>query len=251
MSDFLISKPIDVATRETATFLSSHLANGLEVIEVGCGNGEVAAQLLRQGYRVIGLDSEKDRVAKAQARGVHAVVVSWPEFNYQPVDAIAFTRSLHHINPLDQAITRARQLLKPDGHLLIEDFAFGETDLRTISWFVDLLRSEQERSLIRPIEDQLVTKLLSANEPVGVWHESHDQALHLIAAITRAVSSRFNIIATQCAPYLYRYLVPVLPENIEAAAFVERVFNKEIDAAKRNQIALLGRRIIAQPKEID
>jgi SAM-dependent methyltransferase len=248
MSDFFISKPIDVATRETTTFVSSRLASGAELIEVGCGDGEVAAQLLSQGFRVIGLDSEKDRVAKAQACGVHAVVASWPEFKYKPVDAIVFTRSLHHISPLDQAVTKARDLLKPDGHLLIEDFAFGETDTLTISWFVDLLRSEQALSLIQPKEDQLVTKLLSANEPVRVWHETHDQALHSIAAIIRAVSSQFNIIATQSAPYLYRYLVPVLREDLEAARFVELVTNEEIAAAKRNAIALLGRRIIAQPK---
>ena len=249
MSDFLISKPIDVATRETASFLSSRLANGSEVIEVGCGDGEVAAQLIRQGYRVIGLDSDKDRVAKAQACGVHAVVASWPQVNYQPVDGIAFTRSLHHINPLDQAVTKTRHLLNPDGYLLIEDFAFGEIDPRTVAWFVDLLRSEQGRSPIRPIDDQLVTKLLSANEPEKVWYESHDQALHSMAAIIRAVSSHFKIIATQSVPYLYRYIVPVLPENIEAATFVEQVMAKEIRMQQKEmRSALLGRRIIAQPE---
>jgi len=43
-----------------------------------CGEGLVASELFRRGYRVTGLDSDPALVAKAQNRGVPAVVGSWP-----------------------------------------------------------------------------------------------------------------------------------------------------------------------------
>jgi SAM-dependent methyltransferase len=243
-----VSRPIEVATRETFTFLSSHLPRQSEIIEVGCGDGEVAAELARSGHRVIALDSEKDRVAKAQARGVQALVASWPEFESSPVDAIAFTRSLHHINPLLGAVEKARELLKPAGYLLIEDFAFGEIDDVTIEWLLDMLRSKEGKSVIIPVEDQLITKLLSAEEPVMAWRERHDQELHSIASMSKAISKQFTIRETQSVPYLYRYLMSVLPETRSATAFVERVFKEEADAGKQKQITLMGRRIVATRK---
>jgi SAM-dependent methyltransferase len=248
MLDATPSKRIDIPTRETLDFLSNHLAIGSAILEVGCGDGEVALELSRKGYRVVGLDSEPQRVAKAQKSGVNAMVASWPEFDSSPVDAIAFTRSLHHINPLDGAVERARELIRPDGLLLIEDFAFGETDDRTVRWFHEILRSDQGTSHVIPVEGQFATKLLSAEEPMKAWHENHDQALHPISALVSAISKRFVIRETNSVPYLYRYLIPVLPETTTAAAFLEEVLHEEARLGEKGEILLMGRRIVATPK---
>lgn len=243
-----ISKPIDVATRETFTFLYSHLSLGSEIIEVGCGDGEVALELVRRGYRVTALDSEKERIGKAQARGVRALVASWPKFNSSPVDAIAFTRSLHHITPLDGAVEKAQKLIKPGGLLLIEDFAFGETDERAVRWLLEILRSDQGKSHVMPVEGQFVTDLLSTKDPVQAWHENHDQALHSIQALVSAISDQFVIRETKSVPYLYRYLIPVLLETTTAAAFVEEVLDEEARLGEEGETALMGRRIVATRK---
>src|SRR5438067_13415327 len=87
-----------------------------------------------------------------------AIVASWPTFDSSvSFDAIAFTRSLHHINPLRQAIVRARELLNPNGFLLIEDFALDDVNEATIAWFVKVLRSAQGKALIYLVPDQLAT----------------------------------------------------------------------------------------------
>jgi SAM-dependent methyltransferase len=241
-----INRPMDVATRETFAFLASHLPNEAEIIEVGCGDGEVALELAHYGYNVMALDSDVERVAKAQARGVRAKVATWPSFGHTTVDAIAFTRSLHHIDPLDLAVTRAHELLKRSGSLLIEDFAFGEANENTVDWFVKLVRSESPP--LNAGEDHLVTRLLSADDPVKAWRESHDKALHSIATLREAISRKFTIREMQSVPYIYRYLIPVLPETKEAATVVERLLGEEILAAKQNKTLLMGRRIIAVPK---
>ena len=138
-------KPMDVPTRETVAFVVSHSAAEATVLEIGCGEGDVASMLLDRGYGVIGVDSNQDVVSRAQQRGVPAAFATWPEFECGPVDTVAFTRSLHHIEPLSEAIGKARELLTKNGVLLVEDFSFDEAETTTIAWFMQALSSPAGR----------------------------------------------------------------------------------------------------------
>jgi SAM-dependent methyltransferase len=248
MLDLIANQPADVPTRETLMFLISYIPVGAEVLEIGCGDGRVACELLKRGYRVTGVDSDPEVVAKAQERGVPAVVGSWPEFDGNAsFDAIAFTRSLHHINPLDEAIVHARGLLSPEGLLLIEDFAFEEANEATIDWFVKVLRSKQGMALINPVADQLATDLLSSRNVMETWHHNRGHDLHDIMKMNKAVAERFGVRETESVPYLYRYLVPVLADTSEAASFANEVLQQEASLGKRGEIVLVGRRIVASP----
>lgn len=247
MVEVFANRPISVPIRETVNFLLSHAPPGSEILEVGCGEGEVAAELLRHGYKVTGLEVEPERVAKARQLGVHALDARWPHFETDPIDVIAFTRSLHHIDPLNLAVEKARDLLKPAGLLLIEDFSFGEVEEQSVRWFLNRLRADQILLILTPMKDQFVTRLLSAKDPFAAWQETHNQALHSIRAIKEAVSKQFVICETDSAPYLYRYLVPVLPETTEATALIQRFLEEEVRAAERGEILAMGRRIVATP----
>lgn len=126
--------PIDVATTETVEFLLRHLSpQPLRILEVGCGTGEVAARLQGYHHHVIAIDSEAKAIEQAQQLGVDARLAVWPLFEESAFDAILFTRSLHHIAPLDVALSHASQLLLPSGVLLVEDFAYNEMDPPTLS----------------------------------------------------------------------------------------------------------------------
>src|SRR4030095_4704083 len=107
MPDFISNRPSDVPTRETLGFLKSHVPVGANILEIGCGEGQVASELLSHGYHVTALDSDPEVVARARKRGVPAVVGSWPQFGGGLVfDAIGFTRSVHHIRGLDKRSRR-------------------------------------------------------------------------------------------------------------------------------------------------
>jgi len=246
MLDLIANQPSDVPTRETLIFLTSHIPIGAEILEIGCGEGQVACELLKRGYRVTGLDSDPEVIARAQRRGVCAVVGSWPEFGSSAsFDAIAFTRSLHHINPLREAIGRARELLNPRGSLLIEDFAFEQANAATIDWFVKVLRSKRGIALINPVASQLVTELLSSTKVMDTWHHNCGYDVHSITTMNEAIADRFVVRETQSVPYLYRYLVPVLADTSEAASFVNKVLQRETLLGNRGEIVFLGRRIVA------
>ena len=251
MSEKVVKKPINVSTRATVAFIASHVPSSAAILEVGCGAGHVALQLLNRGYRVIGIDSDEEIIAQARERGSPVVQASWPAFKSDPVDAVVFTRSLHHIHPLQDAIAKSREVLQPAGTLLVEDFAFDEVDPVTIKWFLKVLGSPKGRSLIAPVPGEFVTMLMASGDPVAEWYQSHDHELHTAAAMTQAIAESFTIRDTRSVPYLYRYLVPVLPEALEAVAFIEEMFREEARLGEFGEINLIGRRIVGSPREGD
>lgn len=218
---------------------------GETILEVGCGEGHVALELQRRGFRVLAIDPDADAIAQARDKEVDASQASWPDFECDPVNAIAFTRSLHHISPLDDAVERARTLLRPGGRLLLEDFAFEAIDERTIKWFVGALDSEEAASLLVPAEDEFITDLLAADDPVAAWHSDHDHDLHTWEAMIDAISAWFEIDSNQQAPYLYRYLLPVLPQTAEAHQFLADLHREEARLGAQGDIVLIGRRMVA------
>ena len=239
-------RPIDVPTRETVEFLAAHVSHGASLLEVGCGRGEVARLLGDGGYRVVAIDAEPDAVARARELGVDARLAAWPEYSGPGVDAIAFTRSLHHIGPLDAALERVQALLQPRGMLLIEDFAFDTADTSTIDWFVTMLRTEAAAALLQPVDHQFVTQLLTAADPHVAWHRAGGHDIHDIGTMRAAVSRHFTELQVEAVPYLYRYLVPVLGETSAAAEFAASILQAERAAITSGRIAAIGRRIVAQ-----
>ncbi len=55
----------------------------------------------------------------------------------------------------------------------------------------------------------------------------------------------FAIRGTQHVPYLYRYLVPILPDTPKAAAFIAKIYDEESALGEKGTISLVGRRIVA------
>lgn len=234
-------------TAATVSYITAHVPRAASLIEVGCGEGHVALALAERGYRVRAIDPDPEVVAKARERGVPATLATWPDFDADSVDAVVFSRSLHHIHDLEPAVRRARELLRPDGLLLVEDFAYDEIDQATVDWFLEVIRSERAKSLLNPHEDEFIADLLSAPRPLSTWQENHDHDLHSLPAMADAITRQFERLTTVSAPYLFRYLVPALPESEAAAALVEEVRRSEAKHGQQGDIVLIGRRIVATP----
>jgi len=97
---------------------------------------------------------------------------------------------------------------------------------------------------MRPVPGEFVTDLLGSEDPVAAWHRSRPHELHSMSAMTRAIEEYFTVRETQSVPYPFRYLVPVLDETREAAAFVDAVFQQEALLGQQGEIVPIGRRIV-------
>lgn len=237
--------PIDVPTRETVDFIQAHVRPDARILEVGCGDGEVALALSQIGFPVTAIDSDAERIAKAQQIGVHAVVASWPDFEIAPVDAIVFTRSLHHMDRLTEAIERARAVLKPNGLLLVDDFAVESATEQTLTWFRELIQSQPFVSGAEPHPDSFVAKMLSTDTPLKTFRDHHTaHEVHPFDLMHRLIQEDFSA-RVQRIPYFYRYFASVAADNEESENLVRDFLDRETEAAEQGQIALIGRRIIA------
>jgi len=116
---------LSVAQAAYTELLMSHIPAGAKsVLDVGCGAGNTARKLLDRGYRVdcVSPNSFLTAVAR-QALGDRATIF---ETKFQDLvtdrhyDVVLFSESLLFI-PLDQAFTKALELLTPGGHILITD----------------------------------------------------------------------------------------------------------------------------------
>lgn len=237
--------PTEVATLATVEFVTSNVPGAKTILEVGCGAGQVAAALAKRGFAVTGVESDPSSVAKALESGVNVVKGSWPDVSVGRVNAVVFTRSLHHISPLPAAIAKTREVLLPQGLVLVEDFAFDAANKNTIEWFLTVLESPRAQSLIAWSEDSFVTRLHNAKNPLVAWHADHDHNLHTISDMRRELNGWFNVRDTHHVPYLYRYLIPVLPATQEAWTLVKETYDEEWRLGKRKEMSLIGRRITA------
>jgi ubiquinone/menaquinone biosynthesis C-methylase UbiE len=92
-----------------------------DVLEVGCGRGELAERMSRElSARVIALDQSARMVELTLARGVEAIigdVVELP-FGDGSFDCAVAAWMLYHASNLDQALEELRRVLRPGGCLV-------------------------------------------------------------------------------------------------------------------------------------
>lgn len=92
-----------------------------DVLEVGCGRGELAERMSRElSAQVIALDQSARMVELTAARGVETIigdVVDLP-FRDGSFDCAVAAWMLYHASDLDRALEELRRVLRPDGRLV-------------------------------------------------------------------------------------------------------------------------------------
>ena len=233
-------------TQFTRDFISRSLASGTRrVLEIGCGSGELAATLLRDGICLIAIDSDADSIAAAHALGVDARIAAWPDFEDGLFDALLFTRSLHHIHPLDKAVQRAADSLFIGGRLIVEDFAYETADEKTLQWFAGIIEQLDGAGLLAKGDDFL-SALQSKGGMVKNWRANHESDLHTAANILAEIRRVFG--KTQCeeAPYYFRYLSRAIVPTADRDKILRNLAEQEAQLISRGVIRALGRRFVAE-----
>lgn len=100
-------------------YLQQHLNPEDEILSVGCGPAIIERQLVKQGFKVVGLDVSHEALACAgdSVRVVAASAEQMP-FNADSFDLVMFIASLQFIDDYQAALQQAATVLKPKGRLI-------------------------------------------------------------------------------------------------------------------------------------
>jgi SAM-dependent methyltransferase len=240
-------RPADLPTTETLRFVLEHLPSGrTRILEVGCGNGRLALCLQRLGHQVIALDSSAEAVQEAKQAGVDARCARWPRFEEGPFDVILFSRSLHHIHPISGAVEQANLLLEPAGLVVVEDFAFDEATPFVVDYFYDILSLLNACNQLSLKDEGFGKELLLGGGGLEVWRRNHDHELNSWPVMLDLLKGAFGPVIETSAPYLYRYLCPMLADNDSGYSIAARVLEMERRLANVVAEALIGRRFVGR-----
>src|SRR3954454_10998135 len=89
---------------------------GERVLDLGCGDGTLTAQIAAAGATVIGIDASAEMVAGAAARGLDARLIDATKLPFDSeFDAVFTNAVLHWIADADGVLAGVRRALKPGG----------------------------------------------------------------------------------------------------------------------------------------
>jgi 2-polyprenyl-3-methyl-5-hydroxy-6-metoxy-1,4-benzoquinol methylase len=137
------------------------------LLDVGCGNGDLALAFRRHGWEVAGVEPSEVACTHAAAAGmeIHCGTLDDAPWQAASFDAIVFNHSLEHIPEPAAALRRASDLVRPGGMIAVAVPNFGSWHRRVFGarWYqLDLprhlqhfdagsLRAVVERAGLRPV----------------------------------------------------------------------------------------------------
>jgi SAM-dependent methyltransferase len=235
--------------------------SGLRILEVGCGPGVLAERLLRDGVELTAIDVSDEQVAEARARGVPAILSDFLAFEAAPFDAVLFTRSLHHIAPLEAGISKIRALVRPGGLVVADEFAHDEIDTITAAWFWDLQAVLESCGALAPD----VPRRHHAHgghhghhghsrnhgqppaDPMERWRERHvhEPPLHGARMLIEALEKAFDLRPPERLSYLHRYFSDRVDPGEAGTRLFLRVRELELLRIAQRLLVPIGLRLVA------
>jgi SAM-dependent methyltransferase len=183
------------------------------VLEVGCGEGELARELDAEGYEVVAIDPEAPSGAIFRA-------VKLEDFDGSgPFDAVVASLSLHHIDDLAAAVDRIAGLLEAGGLLVLNEWDRDRFRGPTARWYFHqrqaLAALGREHAEVEPTFEQWWNE----------WWERRRE-VHPYEDMRPELDRRFSERLLEWVPYLYGYRLGGEVEPLEQAL----IASGEIDA---------------------
>jgi len=157
---------------------------GAQVVDLGCGTGQISLPLALRGAEVLAVDvsSAMVRRLRSEARrrsasGLEGLALPIEELVLPPgsVDLVVSSYALHHLRDPDKArlVSAAYGWLRPGGRLVVADMMFGRGT------------SRRDRAIIRSKVAALARK-----GPGGWWRIAKNAARYLVRVQERPLPAR-------------------------------------------------------------
>ncbi|MEK6566024.1 MAG: class I SAM-dependent methyltransferase [Bacteroidota bacterium] len=231
-------------------FLKEHLllveravANGPKVLELGCGEGDLAIELANKGLDVTAIDLSPERIQRAiekakdlsNAPKFQVGDLNTGSFPSSTFDCVVANGSLHHILALDHLLEEVRKTLKPAGKLVVFDF-IGMGTLRKLfaALLYAVLPTYKPYSAKWKLRSRITAFLSTEKKKRRAIENQETSALHPDspfeeisgASIIEETRNRFKILETFTFLPFWYYLAPKikLPQSLRypTARFLRR-----------------------------
>ena len=195
-----------------------------QVLEVGCGKGELAHTLARAGHSVTAIDPRAPEGPIFRRVGIE-------EFTDPgPFDYVVASLSLHHIEDLGGALDKIADVLRMGGSLVVLEFAWDRIDDATAEWALERLPptslSEEHSWLGRRCQEWVRGgrgNRARAESYFAEW--AAEEGLHSSRRIRDELGRRFVERLFEWVPYLYADFGEDTVEADESAAIEARAIN--------------------------
>jgi SAM-dependent methyltransferase len=161
------------------------------VLEVGAGDGALAAVLREAGHDVTAIDPAGD------ADGVRPVALldlDEPEGSFDAAVAIV---SLHHLEPLAESLAHLGALVRPGGTLVVDEIDVDALDERAARWWLAQRTALGEEGHEHHPQD-----------PAGLVADMRGH-IHALTALRASLDEWFALGEPVRGPYLHRWHLPL------------------------------------------
>jgi SAM-dependent methyltransferase len=191
--------------RRVAAFVRQQLPSPpASVLEVGCGEGDLARELEAAGYEIVAIDPEAPL-------GEIFRSVTLEDFDGSgPFAAVVASLSLHHIQDVGAALDKTAGLLAPGGLLILNEWDRERFQGTTARWYFHqrqaLAALGRDHAEIEPTFEEWWPEWQERRSDVHPYKAMR-------AELDRAFSERFF----EWVPYLYGYRLGGEVEPLERA----------------------------------
>jgi SAM-dependent methyltransferase len=195
------------------------------VLEVGCGDGELARTLARVGYSVTAIDPQAPEGPIFRRTRIEEFT------DPAQFDHIVAILSLHHVEDLGMAVSNMADLLRAGGTLVVVEFAWDRIDEATAEWALERLPVASPKEKPSWLGRRCQKWARGGGRETRVRAESYfaewasEEGFHSSLLIRDELGRRFVERFFEWVPYLYPELREDVSESDESAAIEAGTIN--------------------------
>ncbi len=216
----------DTWQRRVEEFVLGQIGNSpTRVLEVGCGEGELARTLARVGHSVTAIGPQAPEGPIFRRTRIEEFT------DPAQFDHVVAILSLHHVEDLGMALSNMADLLRAGGTLVVVEFAWDRIDEATAEWALERLpvasQTEKPSWLGRRCQEWARgggrETRARAESYFAEW--ASEEGFHSSRRIRDELGRRFVERLFEWVPYLYPDLREDVSESDESAAIEAGTIN--------------------------